>query len=293
MIHRLWTGLAGLCICLAGLSLSAAPIKVLIIEGQCNQYHKCHEGTVQMKKILDSAGLFKVDVATSPAKGEDMSSFKPDFPLYKAIVLNYDGDAWSNDTQAAFVKFMQNGGGLVVVHSADNAFSNWKEFNEMIAIGGWGGRNEKSGPYLRFREGKWVPLDQPGPSGSHGKPFSYLVTTRDPQHPIMKGLPSAWKHVPDELYDRMRGPCKNVTVLASAMTDPKTGGSGEEEPILMTIQFGKGRVFHSVMGHGVAEMQCVGFIDTLQRGTEWAATGKVTQKISADFPTANETKTRQ
>ncbi len=162
----------------------------------------------------------------------------------------------------------------------------------MIGVGGWGGRTAKSGPCLRLRDGKWVALEVPGPGGSHGKARPYVVTTRAPNHPVMQGLPSAWLHVSDELYDRLRGPAENVTVLASAMTDPQTGGSGEEEPVLMATSYGKGRAFHSTMGHSTKQMKCVGFIVTLQRGAEWAATGRVTQKVPADFPTEKETRTR-
>lgn len=273
-------------------SLSAATIKTLIVDGQTNPSHDLKAVTAEIKTILESTGLFTVDVATSPAKGKEMSQFKPNFADYGLVVVNYDGDSWAPDAQAAFVKYMQNGGGLLVMHSADNAFGNWKEFNEMIGVGGWGGRNDKSGPYLRLREGKWVAMQMPGPGGSHGAPRPYVVTTREPTHPIMQGLPAGWLHVSDELYDRMRGPAKNVSVLASAMTDSTKGGSGEEEPVLMALTYGQGRVFHTTMGHSTREMKCVGFTVTLQRGAEWAATGKVTQKIPADFPTATETKTR-
>ena len=55
--------------------------------------------------------------------------------------------------------------------------------------------------------------------------------------------------------------------------------------MLLTIRFGKGRIFHTTLGHDVPAMQCVGFIVTFQRGAEWAATGKVTQKAPKDFPT--------
>jgi uncharacterized protein len=277
---------------LFGVTMHAAPIKTLIVDGQSNGAHNMKAVSLEIKKILESSGLFSVEFATSPAKGQDMSGFKPDFSAYGLVVVNYDGDPWSAETQASFVKYMQAGGGLVVVHSADNAFGNWPEFNEMIGVGGWGGRNEKSGPYLRFRDGKWVALAMPGPGGSHGRARPYVVTTRDPNHPIMQGLPAGWMHVSDELYDRLRGPAKNVTVLAYAMTDSKTGGSGEEEPVLMALTYGRGRVFHSTMGHAIPQVQCVGFIVTLQRGAEWAATGKVTQKVPADFPTATETKSR-
>jgi uncharacterized protein len=54
--------------------------------------------------------------------------------------------------------------------------------------------------------------------------------------------------------------------------------------MLMVTDYGKGRIFHTTMGHDVAALSCVGFMTTLQRGTEWAATGKVTQKVPATFP---------
>ena len=99
-------------------------------------------------------------------------------------------------------------------------------------------------------------------------------------------------HERDERYDRLRGPAKNMTVLATAYSDPDTGGSGRHEPMLMAIQFGKGRVFHTTLGHGAYSRECVGFIATLQRGTEWAATGKVTQPVPDDFPTADRKRGR-
>src|SRR4029078_10968075 len=133
---------------------------------------------------------------------------------------------------------------FVTVHAADNSFPEWKEYNQMIGVGGWGGRDEKSGPYLRLRDDKFAPLATPGRGGSHGQQHPFLMETRAPQHPIMAGLPAKWMHSKDELYDRLRGPAENVTVLATAVSTKETGGSGETEPLLMTISYGKGRVFH-------------------------------------------------
>jgi uncharacterized protein len=93
-------------------------------------------------------------------------------------------------------------------------------------------------------------------------------------------------HTPDELYGKMRGPGKNMSVLSTAYSDLKNRGTGFGEPMLMVLNYGKGRIFHTVMGHDVFALSCTGFIATYQRGAEWAATGRVTQKVPADFPTA-------
>jgi uncharacterized protein len=284
-----------LAILLATVSMHAAGLRALIVDGQNN--HDFKSTTPHLKKMLEETGLFTVDVATSPGKGGDMSTFKPKFADYRVIISNYNGEPWSEETQQALVEFVRNGGGFVSVHAADNAFPKWKEYNEMIAVGGWEGRNEKSGPYLRLRDGKWVHDTTPGVGGSHGQQHAFVVDTRMPQHPIMAGLPAQWMHAKDELYDRLRGPAENVTVLASAMSSKETRGSGEHEPLLMVIQFGQGRVFHTALGHNngkdLTAQKCVGFISTLQRGTEWAATGKVTQKVPSDFPTSDKVSLRE
>ncbi|HXT58271.1 MAG TPA: ThuA domain-containing protein [Pirellulales bacterium] len=278
--------------------LSTAPVsaepqlKALIVDGQNN--HNWQATTPLLKKHLEDSGLFSVDVATSPPNGQDLSGFQPNFAAYDVVVSNYNGAAWPKATQDALAQFVADGGGLVVVHAADNAFPEWKEYNQMIGVGGWGGRNEKSGPYVRYRDGKFVRDTSPGGGGSHGSQHPFVVVVRDAKHPITAGLPSSWLHAADELYDRLRGPAENMTVLATAYADKAEGGSGEHEPMLMVIDYGKGRVFHSTLGHSPEAMKCVGFIVTLQRGAEWAATGKVApRELPNDFPTADKTSVRK
>jgi uncharacterized protein len=289
--------IAPLCVLALSLSAHAAPMKALIVDGQNN--HDWKGTTPLLKKYLEDTGLFTVEVATTPEKG-DLAGFKPEFKKYKLVVSNYNGADWPAETQAAFEEFVRGGGGFVSVHAANNSFPNWPAYNQMIGLGGWGGRTEKSGPYVYWEEkaAKVVKDLAPGRGGSHGPQHPFVVETREPQHPIVAGLPAKWMHAKDELYDRLRGPAENLTVLATAFSDSAKSGTGRHEPMLMTTTFGQGRVFHTALGHAgrgakPEAMQCVGFIVTFQRGAEWAVTGKVTQKVPGDFPSADQVRLRE
>lgn len=285
----LFIGLALLMAC----AISARkPVRVLLITGQNN--HNWQVSHVVLKKILENSGRFTVDFAISPAAGEDMSGFILDFTPYQLALLDYNGDAWPEETNRNFLEFVQNGGGVVVYHAADNAFSQWPEYNKICALGGWEGRDEKAGPYMYWQDGKLIKDSSAGVGGSHGQQHEYVLNSRNTVHPIMKGLPTKWRHAQDELYDRMRGPGQIADLLYTAYSDKATGGSGREEPLIFTVDYGKARIFHLMLGHAgptvedCPAMQCTGFQVLLLRGSEWAATGKVTQKVPADFPTEHQ-----
>lgn len=286
-------------------------LSVLIIDGQNN--HSWKETTPVLLQILKESEKFEVSVSTSPPSapraprppkektdeakaayaaamkkweadtvkikaesGSLWDQWRPDFAAYDVVVSNYNGELWPDAVRKSFEDYVGGGGGFVAVHAANNSFPEWPAYNEMIGVGGWGGRSELSGPYLRLREGSWTKDTTAGKGGSHGARHEFVVETQDASHPIVKGLPRRWLHAEDELYDRLRGPAKNVSVLAAAKASEEKGGSGEYEPLLMAIGYGTGRVFHTTLGHDIVAMSGLGFQETFKRGVEWVATGGVT-----------------
>ena len=263
-------------------------MKVLIVTGQ-SAYHNWEDSHQILQDILENSDLFSVETAISPAKGQDMGSFSPDFSSFDVVILDYMGDEWPEKTKKNFVKYVKNGGGVVVYHYSVAAFPDWKEYQDMIGLG-WTGKESDSGTYVYYNGNDELIRDNSkGKAGSHGPAHEFVIEVRDPEHPIMKGIPKRWLHPEDELYQQLRGPAKNISVLATAYANPKMKGTGRHEPMLMTVNYGKGRVFSTVLGHvGKEEMHVstmdAGFILTLLRGTEWAATGNVTQKLPEDLP---------
>ena len=257
-------------------------LKALIIDGRNN--HDWKTTTPLLKQILETSTLFTVDVSTAPPEGQDFGDWPPKFADYDVLVSNYnDGQLWPECLRKQFVDYVRGGGGFVVVHAANNAFTGWKEYNEMIGLG-W--RSSEFGDRITLSDdGKVVRTPKGvGPGASHGAQHDFAIDVRDVDHPVTQSMTERWFHAKDELYHGQRGPATNMQILATAYSAEKTGGTGAHEPMIWIIPYGQGRVFTTVMGHSPYSMTCTGFITTVQRGAEWAATGKVTQNIPQDFP---------
>lgn len=263
-----------------------ADYSALIITGP-GDYHDWQSSYVKLQQILENSPLFDVDVKIV----EEGKDFAINFSDYNVVVMDYEGKTWPENTKSSFEEYMKNGGGLVVYHGSSIAFPDWPAYNEMTGLGGWADRDENSGPYLYWEDGKVVRNNNPGKAGGHPPATTFMVETRNSEHPITDGLPTRWLHAEDELYSNLRGPAKNIDLLATAYCDTAwENGTGKNEPVLFTVNYENGRVFHTTLGHEDA-IECAGFIVTFLRGAEWAASGTVTQEIPVDFPNSASTNT--
>ena len=272
---------------------AADKLRLLIIDGQNN--HAWQAMTPPMKADLERSGRFVVDVATTPGQDApkyEWTKFRPDFSKYDVVLSNYNGEPWPEDVQRSLERYVSGGGGLAIIHAANNAFEGWPAWNTMIGLG-WRGAKfgdrvtvDDSGKVIRTPKGE-------GPGAGHGSQHEFKVVVRNPDHPITKGMPAEWMHAKDELYHGQRGPAEKMEILATAYADKAKGGTGANEPMIWVIPFGKGRVFTTVMGHVSADddtaIRCTGFKTVMLRGCEWAATGEVTLPVAEDFPTPDKT----
>ncbi len=272
---------------LAAMQLASAASKALIVDGP-----EWAAQTPALKAVLEAVGLFQVDLISIPANGA--ASFQPSFDKYKLIVLNFGGEGWPVNTLSALDRYLQNGGGLVALPAAESALPVWPEYNGMLGLSAGANRTQSAGPFWFYKDSN-LAFDSttPGAAGKAMEPDQpFQVTIRNTEHPITKGMPLMWMHAKDRLMGNLRGPGKNMLVLATALSDSEKGGTGHDEPVMLAMTYGKGRIFHIMLGRVDDGISCVGFQTMLRRGAEWAATGKVTVKVPADFPSEDKISVR-
>ncbi len=233
------------------------PIRALLITGHNN--HNWQYTSRVHKDTLEATGRFVVDIADTP--GERLAQGGA-LRRYQLFVLDYNDmgnpKRWGEAAERNFEEAVKNGTGVVAIHSANNAFEGWAEYEKMIG--------------LMWREGT-----------GHGRFHKFGVSITDHDHPITRGLAGFADH-PDELYHKLVNSQKvDFHVLATAHSAPEAGGTGNDEPMAITLEYGKGRVFATPLGHvWVNATDTKGsicdpnFKILLCRGAEWAATGAVT-----------------
>jgi hypothetical protein len=270
-------------------------LRVLIVDGINN--HTWQIATAAIREILENAGIFDIDVSTTPPAGSPAgawAAWKPDFKPYDAVVVNFNsGDGpdavmWSKPTRDAFVAYVSGGGGMLSYHAANNAFLLWPEYNQMIGMG-W--RPKSYGPSVHIGDHDEV-IEVPAGQGfdpNHPPRLDFSIHVRDPHHPMTSDMPRVWRHPSEQLTHGQHGPVDGINFLTYARS-PITQLN---EPMDWVHTYGRGRVYVTMLGHTWAhepspDLECVGFQTLLARGVEWIATGQVTIPIPPNFPTESK-----
>lgn len=271
---------------------AAAPLRVLIVDGFSN--HDWKQTTALIRGIIEPTGEFTVSVSTSPPHGDSpgWDEWRPEFKGCDVVIQNCNdingGPSWPREVREDFEKFVANGGGVFVWHSANNAFANWPAYNEMIGLG-W--RKKDFGGAIALNDDgslRPIPAGEGGDTG-HGARVDTVVIQRG-EHPIHAGMPKRWKTPDIEIYHDARGPAKNLEVLSYGF-DPVTKMNW---PLEWTVTYGKGRIYTSTFGHVWAgetqpeRMRCAGVQTLLIRALEWLGGRPVTFPVPADFPSEDK-----
>jgi len=235
---------------------NAQDINILIISGQNN--HDWPETTKILVQMYEENRLFKVQVTHRPDT-LNQNCLKS----YDVIVSNWNawpdvtGRQWGSTMEKAFLEFIKSGKGFVPFHAASAAFHDWPEYQELVG-------------------GTWK-LGQTG----HGPVHEFKVSLEDYDHPVTRDLTDFW--IRDELWHRVATKSA-IKTLCSAFSAELYKGSNAFEPAVITTEYGEGRCFYNILGHDTTALQNVGWQTLMLRGTEWAATGKVTIPVPEDWP---------
>lgn len=245
-------------------------IRALIFSGRNN--HDWRSTTPELRRILLETGRFDVRVVEEPA-GVTADTLA----AYQVLILDYNGPRWGPATEKAVEAFVRRGGGLVPVHAASYAF---------VGLPVLGDNHVRTSilepPWPEYAEMIGGHFSDQAPRTGHGQRHTFRVKFVDREHPVTRGLEESFL-TNDELYHQMRMK-PHAKILATAFDDAKYGGTGKDEPVIWTVQYGQGRVFHTVLGHDVAAMREPGFRITFARGAEWAATGEVAARQMQPSP---------
>jgi len=273
--------------------LSGHLTRVLIVDGFSN--HDWRQTTQLIRGILEQAGGFQVDVSTAPqtTNAEAWAAWRPKFSAYDVVIQNCNDYgrhiSWPEPVKRDFENFVRNGGGVYIFHSAENAFTGWKEYEQMVGLC-W--RKADYGTAIRLNnDGTPVRIPPGDGSGTGHGPRGNVLVTRLGDDPIHAGMPRQWLSPDMEVYYYARGPAENVQVLAYAR-DSKPG-QGLLWPVEWTTTYGRGRVYVSVYGHvwhgdvQPPSMRCTAVQTIIPRAVQWLAKRPVTIPVPADFPGTN------
>jgi hypothetical protein len=222
---------------------AADKARVLIVTGDDVPAHDWRATTPVTREILEADPRLEVFVAEDPAILESST-----LGSYAAVVLNFRTPPPRDPSEKArenLSRYVEEGGGLVVLHFGVFAFSEWPQYRDIV------GR-------------VWVGRSGAAERSGHGSRGSFKVRVVDRAHPACEGLEDF--ETDDELYAKLHGDAP-IHVLVDAHSE----WSGAREPIAWTREFGKGRVLVNVLGHDAKARNAPPFAALLRRGTAWVA----------------------
>ncbi len=273
-----------------------ARLKVLIVDGVSN--HDWRMTTKLVRAILEPTSLFDVSISTSPSAGDAQGwdQWRPNFKAHDVVIQTYNDykivAPWPQAVKADFEAYVREGGGVYILHSANNAFADWPAYNEIIGLG-W--RRKDYGTAIYVDDHDHLQRIPPGEGDwtNHG-PRSDALVHQLGHHPVHKGFPRTWMTADVELYRYARGPAHHLSVLSYAL-EPVTH---KYWPMEWSVRYGAGRVYVANYGHvwkgdiqpvtlRSADVQVI-----LVRALQWLARRPVTWPVPTDFPTASQTSIR-
>ena len=220
-------------------------IRALLITGDDVSGHPWREMSETTRKALVASKRFDVRVCEDPHILESETALKA-YDVIVFMIYSQRVKMIPKQAQKNLLNFVKSGKGFFVQHLATASFAKWEEFGKLC------GR-------------KWVM----GTSG-HGPRSVFEAKVINNEHPITKGM-SNFK-TDDELYAKLQGTGK-INVLVEAYSD----WSKKTEPLVFTLNYGKGRTVHNAFGHDGKALMNPSVQKIIARGVEWAATGKVKQ----------------
>jgi type 1 glutamine amidotransferase len=226
--------------------------KVFLLSGGRRQHHGYRDQAFYLANVLENTGRFEVTI------GEDAAILEtPAMRKYDLIIVNADRRdpefKFTKGQQEALFEYVRSGHGYVSIHGADNAAADWlPTWKEMLG-----------GVFSHF-----------GLPDGKTKKGRFTVKIADTSSPVTRGLGDF--SIEDELYYQLQL-MPDVQPLATIEYQ------GSAWPVAWTRSFGKGRVFHTTMGHrdfGPNKndpLHDANLSRLVVQGIEWAAAGRTNE----------------
>jgi type 1 glutamine amidotransferase len=212
--------------------------QVLLVTGQDYPGHPWQQTAPALKELLEKDPRLSVCVLEDPHFLDSQALTRYDLVLLH--FMNWEQPSPGPAARENLRRFVEGGKGLMLVHFACGAWQDWPGFKD-LAGRAWDPKLRGHDPHGRFR-----------------------VEIADPQHPITRGL-DPFETV-DELYTCLAGE-RPIHVIATA----RSKVDGKDYPMAFVLDCGKGRVFHTVLGHDLTAVTNSSVPELLRRGCAWAA----------------------